>query len=317
MAHACLFVGPAGIGKLRLARELAAVLLCARGSEDRTDACGVCSSCRAFAAGAHPDYEEVGVPAGKQKLPIDLVREICDQASLKPAQSSRRVFVIRDAERMNLQAANCFLKTLEEPPGACVFILIASSLRDLPPTVLSRCQIVRLRSLSAAQVKRRLAARGMPDREALYLAQRSWGSPGLAEQFAQMRLFEFSEELSARLLAADPAQNFDLSDWVAEQARRHGADRQGSREALQHLLECAAVLYRDVATAAAAGPQTVLCNEHLRDRLHQEAGQQPLSVILERCDRVFDAIERVGGNTNWQLTLDDLFTRLSLPEQGS
>jgi len=311
LPHAWLFVGSAGTGRLAMARELARTLLCS--SRERPDSwCGLCADCRLFAKGNHPDYLEAGVPEGRQVLPIGSVRELQKAAALKPVRGNRRAFVIRDADRMNLEAANCFLKTLEEPPGSCVFVLIASSLRPIPETITSRCRVVRFVNVAADVLEGRLETEGLDPEDAHWLARRAWGSPGLAQQLRQARLQEFNRELVDRLSRLSLQDNFALSDWFATQASEGSASAADTRLALQDLLECAALYYRDLALAAAAGSaECSLCNSAARGSIGQLATRAPADDFLDRAQLVLEAIERVGANANSRLTLDWLFTRLA------
>lgn len=309
LPHATLLLGPAGVGRLALARELAGALLC---SESDDGPCGRCRGCGMFLRGAHPDYEEAGVPEGKQDLPIDLVRELQRKASIKPVIARGRVFVIRDAERMNQEAANCFLKTLEEPPGECRFILIASSLWDIPQTIVSRCQVVRLAAPAPAPVERMLLEEGMDREDAWWLARRSWGSPGLARALRDMGLPAFNRRLCEHLLSLGSGDVFGLADWIgAEADRAGGASRAAARSVLQELLECLAVFYRDVAASALAGQGAELFNRPFEEPIRRLASRRSLDSIIESADLVFEAIESIAANANRRLALDDLFVGLA------
>ena len=307
-AHAYLFVGPGGVGRLAMARELAAWLLCPASGEER---CGTCRSCSLFDAVGHPDYREVGVPEGKQELPIGLVRALQHDASLKPLLAPRRVFVVREAEKMNLESANCFLKTLEEPPGGCCFILIAAGLWDMPPTVVSRCRVIKFSGLPVEHVEQVLRDGGLDVESAWWLARRSWGSPGLALRFKDIRLHSLNRELSRELFALGPEGTYTLSDWLSEQAAAAAGSRAEARAALQELLECVAVFYRDLAAVAVAPGEVELFNKGLEGELREFVSRCSVESIIERADRAFEAIERVGANANSQIVLDDLFTGLA------
>ena len=130
VAHAYAFVGPAGAGRMSTALAFAAELL---GSPSRQ----------------HPDLHVI-VPTppetnsrGARAIRIGAIRELERQASLRPVMARRKVFVLDEAERMTGEAPQAFLKTLEEPPAATVIMLILPRARAVPPTVLSRCQVVR------------------------------------------------------------------------------------------------------------------------------------------------------------------------------
>jgi DNA polymerase-3 subunit delta' len=259
----------------------------------------------------HPDYFETGVPEGKQALPIESVREVQRVASIKPVLADRRVFVIRDAESMSAEAANCFLKTLEEPPGGCLLILIASGLRQIPATILSRCRLVRFRNMPPDALQRELEAEQVEPAQARWLARRAWGSPGLARQLLEMGLPEFNNRMLEELRTLSPEDNFRLSDWVNEAASSRSQGTAESRAVLQDLLECLALYYRDLAlAAAAAGGTAELCNAALADQARELTAGRQAEFFASQADLVLEAIERVGGNANRQLALDWLFTRL-------
>src|SRR5207247_3686112 len=139
LAHAYLFTGAPGIGKRVFAGELAKALLCEhpspptpvpsgeRVASRALEACDQCESCTLFDAGTHPDYFTVARPEDKNELPIEVMRELCRGFSLKPARGRAKVALLDDADDLNDQAANCFLKTLEEPPPRSVFFLVGTS----------------------------------------------------------------------------------------------------------------------------------------------------------------------------------------------
>ncbi len=308
LPHAHLFTGPEGVGRLEAARTTAEAILC---EENPVEPCGVCRGCTLFRRGEHPDYHEYSCPEGRQSLPIESIRQLQSEASRKPALGKKHVFVIRDAERMSLEAANCFLKTLEEPPGECYIILIVAGLSNLPDTIVSRCQIVRFTTLNPEAVEERLRSEGAGDADAGWLALRSWGSPGRAIGFYREGLHEMNRLLVAKLLSLEGGKNFEMSDYLQECAGRLGASASEQRRAIQELLECAGMLFRDLA-ALIVEPDAVLFNEYCRDEIERCARGCELDDVLECADMTLTAIGRIGANVNRRLVLDDLFS--SLPE---
>jgi len=127
------FVGPPGIGKALLGRELAKALLCQRSS-----GCGSCPACHKFDQGLHPDFSEVAPEP--REIKVDQIRSLVEGIHYRPFEARVRVVLIRDAECMGDAAANAFLKTLEEPPLYVHFLLISSQWDQLLPTIRSRCQ---------------------------------------------------------------------------------------------------------------------------------------------------------------------------------
>lgn len=139
LAHAYLLVGPSGPAQ-ELALGLAAAALCEGAVAGAVD-CG-CASCRAVRGGWHPDLRLVDLSGSV--IRIAHMREVARAASLSPARGRRRVFVVQPADRLSGPAANALLKVLEEPPAPALFILVTEKRFSLPPTVLSRCQLVRV-----------------------------------------------------------------------------------------------------------------------------------------------------------------------------
>ncbi len=151
LAHAYLFAGPSGVGKHRAARSFAQALLCPNRQHTETglQACGVCPACKQVSVGSHPDLIEVARPEEKSEFPIDTVHELIERMSLR-STGDYRVAIIDDAETMSDDAANALLKTLEEPPGHSLLILLATNAELMLDTILSRCQLLRFDRLPSA-----------------------------------------------------------------------------------------------------------------------------------------------------------------------
>ena len=139
LAHALMIEGPEGSGKLALATAMVEKLLC---SEDQEEACGQCRSCRLIPGGAHPDRFEIQPGEGSDVIKVDQVRSLIDSLNLTSSISTRKVAYIHPADSMNMAAANALLKSLEEPVGDAILILVCSVPARLPITIRSRCQSV-------------------------------------------------------------------------------------------------------------------------------------------------------------------------------
>lgn len=139
--HALLLSGCAGLGKQAFAEHLARWLLCDVAKEQQLDApCGECPACHLLAAGNHSDYIEVLREEKSKVIKVDQVRALIDALSQTSMRDGMQVVMMYPADCMHTAAANALLKTLEEPPGNVVFILVCDYLYRLPATVLSRCQ---------------------------------------------------------------------------------------------------------------------------------------------------------------------------------
>jgi DNA polymerase-3 subunit delta' len=139
LAHAILIHGPQGTGKSELARHMLARLACTEAGEF---CCGQCRSCTLFKSGAHPDWFLLEPEEGKHQIVIDQVRSTIAALTLTSSFSPYKLAMIYPAEAMNKSSANSLLKSLEEPPGDTIIILVSHDASQLPVTIRSRCQAV-------------------------------------------------------------------------------------------------------------------------------------------------------------------------------
>ena len=189
LPHALLITGQPGVGKLALAEQLAALLLCEqRGAEP--EPCGQCPGCRMVAAGTHPDRltvtREVDEKTGRQAatIKVDQIRALAERLALSSHRTGYKVALLFPAEAMNSNAANSLLKTLEEPTDKTVLILVCASPAQLPATIRSRCQQLRIAVPDAALAAGWLA-RQLPGVDAGGYLQLAGGAPLTALQLAE------------------------------------------------------------------------------------------------------------------------------------
>jgi len=184
LPHALLFTGAPGIGKALLARRLAGRLACTAADDQRP--CGDCNGCRQVLAGTHPDLLAIAAPdrsrkeTRKKEIGIDQARELKRFAQLHAVAARRKMAIVDDADRLSIAAQNALLKTLEEPPGQALIVLLTAAPGALLPTVRSRCQRVLCRPLTDAEVVAALTATGLDAGEAAALSAVCEGSPGRA-----------------------------------------------------------------------------------------------------------------------------------------
>jgi DNA polymerase III subunit delta' len=218
--HAYLLAGPEGGGKSLAARAFAAALLCAEGG------CGVCRSCRLALEDKHPN-QVVVEPEGRD-IHVDTVRsEIWHPAYRTAPEPGRKVFVIREADRLNPAAADVLLKVLEEPPAETVILLLSARPDELPETVLSRCHVVTFLPLSERFVVETLTEEGADAERAALAARLAGGNLGRAR-----RLATDPDGLSFRAVARDavdlaargPAGSLEAADLVLVAAERYKKD---------------------------------------------------------------------------------------------
>lgn len=191
IANAYIFSGPAGVGKEFVAINFAKALNClSRVAEceevgaNGEDSCDECISCRRIDDGNHADVMLIR-PEGT-RLKIDQMRFLQRQGAYRAIEGNYKVYIIAEAEKMTAEAANSLLKTLEEPPGAMVLILLTSVYSALLPTIRSRCQSLKFSLVPMAVLRDELIKRfGLPESKAKWVALRSQGRVGSALKLAR------------------------------------------------------------------------------------------------------------------------------------
>jgi DNA polymerase III delta' subunit len=271
LPHGLVFAGPAGVGKGTTAAALAGLFLCER--PDTTNPCGACEGCRVFDAGNHPDYHVVYRQLARLEKPkavardvsVDVIRAfLVEPASRKSVMGRGKVFVIEEAETMSPAAQNALLKTLEEPAGRALIVLITENANALLPTIRSRCQVVRFASLSPELVRRELEKRGISKTDAADAATLTNGSLGVALRWLEDGVVAQARDLVRHVdaLVASGHAPVDLEDWFKRAADAYAAKQierdeltskdQATREGLSLYLGIAANRFRAALASAAA-----------------------------------------------------------------
>ncbi len=200
LAHALLLHGPAGTGKSLLAHAMVAGLLCQQPKEG--SACGQCRSCVLLNGGAHPDWFWLRPEEGKHQIKIDPVRETIRSLGFTTTISRRKVALFEPAEAMNRNAANALLKSLEEPPGDAVLILLSHNPSRLPVTIRSRCQAIAVPMPSDEVALEWLVdSVGLKREQATQALSAAGGSPLRAVAYHEQEMVPAHRELRNRLAA--------------------------------------------------------------------------------------------------------------------
>lgn len=277
--------------------------------QERLEACDRCPACQLVEAGTHPDYFAAGRPEDSPAIPIDVMRQLCKDFSLKSARGRGKVAVLDDADDLddpitNHAAANCFLKTLEEPPPRSVFILVGSSPERQLPTVVSRCQVVRFAPLRADLMDTFLLERGIDDaglRARLVALGR--GSPGQALELADPALWEGRRALLDALARPRP-DGVELARRWTELAEEAGKESAAQRRRAAQLLRLLLDFLED-ALSVSLGDEARLRTLDNPQAVQQVArvGPDRLIEVLERC---LDADYQIDRRVQLVLVLEAL-----------
>lgn len=309
LAHAYLFVGPPGVGKKLFAVELARALLCDAPPAPLT-ACDACPSCVQVGAYSHPDFLVARRPEERHEFPVEEMRKLLANFALKSARGKGKVYVIDDADDLNEESANAFLKSLEEPPPRSLLILIGISPEQQLTTIVSRCQVVRFGPVPDAVVEGALVQAGVED-EALRarLVRLAAGSPGRALSLASPELWEFRGRLLAGLMQSPIDSPGLASAWMAfvEGAGRESAPKRERAALVVGLLAdlfCDALAVNQGADPRRTGPEDAAAVRSLAGRFSPEQ----LLDLIERC---LEAERHIGQRVQLELALEAVLDALA------
>ncbi len=291
--HAVIFSGEEGVGK-RLAAEIcAAALLCENPIDGNP--CGVCESCHLVSARSHPDFYIVEAEETKtsRNIKIGQIRNMQSEAALRPINSDRRVIIIDGAELMNKAAANCLLKTIEEPPSQTIFILLTASRASLLMTIRSRCRTINFDKLSNEQIQDALTAQGVEEQEAKRLAIIANGSFGRALKLKD------SDGAQLREAALDTLEKISRKEFSNEDIFKAGAEMsEWSREKFAEFLLHLQKILRDICFREVSEPH----NFDLAPRLSQiKISERKIFLMIEAGA---DFHKRLNSNANLRLLVE-------------
>ncbi len=289
LTHALLFTGPAGIGKLATARALALGLHC---DVAPFDACGTCDACRTIVAGTHADVRLVAGPLeDRRDVSIEQVRDLQRELGFRSMSAHPKIGILNDAECLTLQAQNALLKTLEEPGGATVLILVAVNAAALAPTILSRCQRVNFDPLPTSEVVAILEAHGRSRPDAVALAAYAEGSPGRALALDADFFTERRREILTRLERARRGGFKAIAYFAQELA--------GEDKDLSPVLAVIASWYRDALRRRVLGDDVELHNADLA----AEIPHASVEASLRNLEITYGTLTALRQNANRNLTL--------------
>jgi DNA polymerase III delta' subunit len=294
-----LFSGPEGVGKRDVALTVAKALNCLN---LRDDACEKCDHCLAINKGRFPDVLEI--TPEKDMIKINQIREMKQVVYLKPMTGRKKVFILRPAESMSLDAANSTLKVLEEPPEFSHIILLTENPFQLLPTIKSRCQRLAFTPVSPYDIQKALTNRGIDAKKARIMSLMSQGN---VRQAMKMKWDEAEEERKlAWNIFSSLRDGRNAAAFFKKYAQYSRTKLSGE---LSGVLELLASFIRDLMLLKTGGDRDLLMNPDWEDQLTDYAKTGEEHVFLEWLHQIDTVIFSLQKNLNAKIIMETMTTQ--------
>ncbi len=298
ISHAYIINGEKDSGKMMLAEAFAATLLCEKKGKD---ACMECRSCRQAAGRNNPDIIYLTREKPNVISVDDIRRQINDSVVIRPYAAERKIYIVDEAEKMNPQAQNALLKTIEEPPAYVVILLLTTNAEGFLPTILSRCVTLNVKPVPAEKIEKMLMERWqIVDYQARMCAAFSQGNVGKAIRLASSEEFSRRKNDIVELVSNLPRMDLaEIQNVVKDLDKEKGE--------MEEYFDLITLWYRDVLLYKSAGPRSPLVFQDQLFRLKSQAEDLSYRKIEEVLEEIARAKRRLRANVNFELTMELLF----------
>ena len=296
IAHAYIFNGIEGCGKKKTALAFVEAIFC-----NGVDGCGSCPTCRKVAALQHPDLHIIE-PDGAF-IKIDQIRDLQKELSYRPFEAQKKVCIMEAADKLNPAAGNAFLKTLEEPPGNALLILLTTNMEAVLPTILSRCQTLSFTPLSFEIIDEYLRMTGVPAETARISASLAGGS---LQKALEISMEDSLQKRGDILKKIDSLSQEEITPLFTL-AEELGNERNKALE----ILDMLTLFWRDVLLMQSGIPDPV--NSDILPLLRTKAARSTPEKTMEKIELISRSRKALQRNVNPRLALEVLFMGLAEP----
>ncbi len=315
LSHAYIFTGQNGVGKTLFAKEFAKALNC---RNDKNDSCNSCSNCIRIEKNSYPDIFWTDREEKAKFIKIEDIRNLQNTVRLSPLESDYKIFIIKEADRMNEEASNCLLKTLEEPSPNTIIILIANSMTSIKDTIISRCQIVRFHPIPTHIIENQLTDKSDADANNIgWISRFSNGSLGNALHLLNDDYYDINNDIVTRMTEPD-MDNLVFAVEVIDSYLSAGDSLEEKRQILKSILHCILQFYRDLLIIKIRNrndfqqEKMPLFNADREDALQKRVNCLTLEQIITIIDEILESIKYIDFNLNINLLVENIITRITV-----
>jgi len=315
LSHAYIFTGQDGVGKTLFAKEFIKALFC---KNDENDSCNSCLNCIRIEKNSHPDVFWTEIEEKAKFIKIENIRNLQRSVRLSPLESDYKIFIIKDADRMNEEASNCLLKTLEEPPPNTIIILITNSIATIKETIRSRCQIIRFHPIPTHIIENQLAGKSDADANKIGWASRFCnGSLGNALDLLDDNYYDINNDIVTRMTEPD-MDNLVFAEEIIDSYLSSEDSLEEKRQTLKRILHCILQLYRDLLIVKVRNGHDVqqekmsLVNADREDALQRHVNYLTQEQIINVIDEILVSIKYIDFNLNINLLVENIITGITV-----
>lgn len=292
LGHAYLFEGMEGLGQIEIVRELATSIVC---TSSVNKPCGVCNSCIKAKSSNHPDIKII---ENEGTIKVEEIRELIKDIQLKPYEGTRKVYIVFNADKMNMQAQNALLKTLEEPPHYATLILLTSKNDSLLSTIVSRCQVLKLRPVSLDKIESYLVnEKGVGIEKAQTLAAFSGGIVGSAVELLDNPTFNEKREgvikLCGELFSLKLLNTLNQISFFEEQ-----------KSGIEEIFDIMISWYRDLLVFKETGSMDLIINRDKREEIGEFSRRIDIGKIRDIISIIEKAKNNLKSNVQFHLNIE-------------
>ncbi|MEA1939072.1 MAG: DNA polymerase III subunit delta' C-terminal domain-containing protein [Candidatus Caldatribacteriota bacterium] len=302
-----IFMGNEGVGKKFIAKEFAKMINCLK-LKSNLETCENCLACKKINKQCCPDLKII--EPIKNSIRIDQIRELRREITLKPFENRKKIYIIDKAEEMTIDAENCLLKTIEEPPNYAIIILICSNMDSILPTIISRCQLLYFKTLSSLEIEKYILEKhNLEKNKAKLVSKVSQGSIGRAFKILSDDNYFIRRDKLLNYMASILPGKFDVN--IFEEEEKTFLELNRSKEMIEMIL----LWYRDILIYKSLEDKKYIINYDKLILIEEKANKYSYDRLVEIIDYLLQIEEYIKKNANKKIIFENLFIKLAGAEE--